>query len=75
MPSGGIFRSSLRDQWINAFFHDWLHSSSVWYEQAAGLALSTLKATFSLTEFEAELEQLDSGAETLASGAIRSSGS
>jgi len=46
-------------------FHDWLRSSSVWYEQAAGLALSTLKATFSLTEFEAGLEQLGSGAETL----------
>ena len=48
-----------------AFFDDWLRSSSVWYEHAAGLALSTLKAKFSLTEFETELEQLDSGAETL----------
>ena len=46
-------------------FHDWLRSSSVWYEHAAGLALSTLKADFSLTEFEAGLEQLGSGAETL----------
>ncbi|SAL53292.1 hypothetical protein AWB64_05803 [Caballeronia sordidicola] len=46
-------------------FHDWLRSSSAWYEHAAGLALSTLKASFSLSKFEAELAQLDSGAETL----------
>jgi type VI secretion system protein ImpM len=47
------------------FFDDWLRSSSVWYEYAAGLALSTLMVGFSLTEFEAELGQLDSSAETL----------
>lgn len=48
-----------------AVFGDWLRSSSVWYEHAAALALSTLKARFALTEFETELEQLDDGAETL----------
>jgi type VI secretion system protein ImpM len=48
-----------------AVFGDWLRSSLVWYEHAAALALSTLKARFALTEFETELEQLDDGAETL----------
>ncbi|KQR73593.1 hypothetical protein ASG35_21635 [Burkholderia sp. Leaf177] len=48
-----------------AVLGEWLRSSPVWYEHAAGLALSTLKAKFSLTEFESELEHLDSDAETL----------
>jgi type VI secretion system protein ImpM len=41
---------------------NWLCGSARWYEQAAELALSTLKARFSLTEFEAGLDELDVGA-------------
>jgi type VI secretion system protein ImpM len=44
---------------------NWLCGSAMWYEQVAELALSTLKARFSLTEFEAVLDELDVGANGL----------